>query len=181
MRHKLKSWAEIFCNICWWWLGFFWGGGLFRDSIMWIILGLFFFFCFKVVTWFFRRNETTLQISITPSSLTLPSVSRFQGEKERKRRLFTPLSHSPIIPATTFIHHTEKKIESIHWPFRQWRKEILRALLDMKIYNKNQFLDSLCSLNDKAFIHSTIVFRKVILLHRPRQEHHILSDRDCRF
>lgn len=151
---------------------------LFRDSIKWIILGCC-FFCFKD-SWFFRRKETTLQFSITPSSLTLPSVSRFQGE-ERKRRLFTPLSHSPIILATTFIHHTEKQIESIHWPFRQWRKEILRALLDMKIYNKNQFLDSLCSLNDKAFIHSTIVFRKVILLHRPRQEHHILSDRDCRF
>jgi len=47
----------------------------------------------------------------------------------------------------------------------------------MKIYNKNQFLASLCSLNDKAFPHSVgIVWQKVILQQWARQEPCILSD-----
>lgn len=47
----------------------------------------------------------------------------------------------------------------------------------MKIYNKNQFLASLCSLNDKASTHSAaIVWQKVILQHWARQEPCILSD-----
>lgn len=129
-------------------------------------------------------RKKTFHFSITPSSFTSPVLPRssFQGEEEKRRDAFhlygsTPPSHSsPIIPATTFMHETEKKIESIHWLFRQWRKAILRALLDMKIYNKNQFLASLCSLNDKASTHSAIVCRKVILQHRPRQERRILSD-----
>lgn len=109
-----------------------------------------------------------------------PLVSKERRERDGLLFTCTPapllLILPPIIAATTFMHETEKKIESIHWPFRQWRKEILRALLDMKIYNKNQFLDSLCSLNDKDFTHSAIVCRKVILQHRPRQERRILSD-----
>lgn len=47
----------------------------------------------------------------------------------------------------------------------------------MKIYNKNQFLASLCSLNDKASTHSAgIVWQKVILQQWARQEPCILSD-----
>lgn len=129
-----------------------------------------------------RKEKKHFTFQLPPAPSPLPSSSSFQGEERKRWDAFhlhgsTPPSHSsPIIPATTFMHETEKKIESIHWPFRQWRKEILRALLDMKIYNKNQFLDSLCSLNDKAFTHSAIVCRKVILQHWPRQERRILSD-----
>lgn len=131
-----------------------------------------------------EEGKKTFHFSITPSSFTSPILPRFsfQGEEKKRRDAFhwhgsNPPSHSsPIIPATTFMHETERQIESIHWPFRQWRKGILRALLDMKIYNKNQFLGSLCSLNDKASTHSAIVCRKVIRQHRPRQEHRILSD-----
>lgn len=118
------------------------------------------------------KKHFTFQLPPAPSPPRPPQVW-FPRRKGRQQ----PSSHSsPIISAPTFMHETEKKIESIQRPFRQWRKEILRALLDMKIYNKNQFLASLCSLNDKASTHSAIVWRKVILQHRPRQERRILSD-----
>lgn len=153
-------------------------GDFFSRSVSWLC------FLFEKDTFFLKRKKKTFHFSITPSFFTSPILPRssFQGEEKKRRDAFhlhgsSPPSHSfPIIPATTFMHETEKKIESIHWPFRQWRKEILRALLDMKIYNKNQFLASLCSLNDKASTHSAIVCRKVILQHRQRQERRILSD-----
>lgn len=127
------------------------------------------------------KKHFTFQLPPAPSPFP-SSPGLVSGEKEKGCISLAgqhppPLSHSPaIILASTFMHETEKKIESIQWPFRQWRKGILRALLDMKIYNKNQFLASLCSLNDKASSHSAIVCRKVILQHRPRQERRILSD-----
>lgn len=114
------------------------------------------------------KKTPTFHFSITPSSFTSPILLWFPrrgAQTERRdafqRRAVSPPSHSSaIIPAPTFMHETQRKIESIQRPFRQWRKEILRALLDMKIYNKNQFLHSLCSLNDKASAHSAIVCRE---------------------
>lgn len=121
------------------------------------------------------KKHFTFQLPPAPSPLP-SSPGLVSKERRRKGRGSASLSFSSYRSSSTFMHETQRKIESIHWPFRQWRKEILRALLDMKIYNKNQFLASLCSLNDKASTHSAIVCRKVILQHRPRQERRILSD-----
>lgn len=90
-----------------------------------------------------------------PSSTGLVSIEK----RGKDGMLFTRTATPLILPLSfrlplSWMKH-RKQIESIQWLFRQWRMEILRALLDMKIYNKNQFLASLCSLNDKAPTHST--------------------------
>lgn len=139
-------------------------------------------FLFDEDTVFLKRREKNISLFNYPQLLHLSRPLVSKESREREEMLFTCMAATlPLILLLSFslpllCMKQRRKIESIHWPFRQWRKEILRALLDMKIYNKNQFLDSLCSLNDKAFPHSAIVCRKVILQHRLRQERRILSD-----
>lgn len=101
---------------------------------------------------------------LAPSPLSSSPGLVSKGEREKEKVMLStrvaaslPLILPLSFRAATFMHETEKKIESIQRPFRQWRKDILRALLDMKIDNKNQFLASLCSLNDNASTHSAIV------------------------